>query len=624
MSTVVRRMLSVRLFTVLLIALVVATCVTAAVAASASASSSPATIAADASPAAGTLTLRLGWTESPLNLNPFIGYSNSYEVWLLNYDTLVAVGPDGAPSKEAGLAQDWTLSADQKEWTFTLRDGVTWQDGEPLTAGDVAWTFNTIIENELSLSVYLKGVEKAVAVDDTTLKVYCSEPKANMLLTQVYIYILPEHIWGDLSVDELSTTFRNPVPIVGSGPFQTVEFKKDDYVKLVRNPTYWGTQPTLDEVIFQYYTNSDTMVQDLKSGAIDGAQVIPATQFQQLQSEPGIEAIPYPLYNWEYIDVNCYDSPDSLGNPVLVDPAFRVAMAWAIDREKCAGLAWNGLADPGYGIFPKKGWPPSADPYYQPDAADTIGFDLEKAGRLMDEAGYTDTDGNGIRNDPENGGKDIKLRLWARDISPESQVQGKLIAGWLQDIGLDIEYSVVDEGALGDSIWNYKGDTYAPDYDLALWDFMGYVDPGDSAACFTTGQIENYNEMNWSNAEYDRLTEEQYREMDGAARMELLKQGQAVMYAEQPMIVIDYPSVLQAVNVSRWEGWQPYAGGSVWNNFLDRRSYIELKPKVAETTTETASGSGNAVWYMVAVIVLLAVGLIAWVLLRRRGRALEE
>jgi peptide/nickel transport system substrate-binding protein len=624
MSTVVRRMLGVRLFTVLLIALVVATCVTAAVAASASASSSPATIAADASPAAGTLTLRLGWTESPLNLNPFIGYSNSYEVWLLNYDTLVAVGPDGAPSKEAGLAQDWTLSADQKEWTFTLRDGVTWQDGEPLTAGDVAWTFNTIIENELSLSVYLKGVEKAVAVDDTTLKVYCSEPKANMLLTQVYIYILPEHIWGDLSVDELSTTFRNPVPIVGSGPFQTVEFKKDDYVKLVRNPTYWGTQPTLDEVIFQYYTNSDTMVQDLKSGAIDGAQVIPATQFQQLQSEPGIEAIPYPLYNWEYIDVNCYDSPDSLGNPVLVDPAFRVAMAWAIDREKCAGLAWNGLADPGYGIFPKKGWPPSADPYYQPDAADTIGFDLEKAGRLMDEAGYTDTDGNGIRNDPENGGKDIKLRLWARDISPESQVQGKLIAGWLQDIGLDIEYSVVDEGALGDSIWNYKGDTYAPDYDLALWDFMGYVDPGDSAACFTTGQIENYNEMNWSNAEYDRLTEEQYREMDGAARMELLKQGQAVMYAEQPMIVIDYPSVLQAVNVSRWEGWQPYAGGSVWNNFLDRRSYIELKPKVAETTTETASGSGNAVWYMVAVIVLLAVGLIAWVLLRRRGRALEE
>jgi len=628
MNTLVRGMLRVGLLTTLLIALVVATCITAAPAAVASASSSPVPISAGspASPGAGTLTLRLGWTESPLNLNPFIGYSNSYEVWLLNYDTLVAVGADGAPSKETGLAEDWTLSADQKEWTFTIRQGVTWQDGEPLTAHDVAWTFNTIIQKKLSLAVYLKDVKKAVAVDDTTLKVYCSAPKANMLLTQVYIYILPEHIWGKLTGDQLGTTFRNPVPIVGSGPFQTVEFKKDDYVKLVRNPTYWGKQPALDEVIFQYYTNSDTMVQDLKSGAVDGAQVIPATQFAQLQNEPGIEAIPYPLYNWEYVDVNCYDSPDSLGNPVLVDPRFRVAMAWAIDRQKCATLAWNGLADPGYGIFPKKGWPATADPYYQPDPADTIGFDLAKAQQLMDDAGYTDTDGDGIRNDSRHGGNDIKLRLWARDVSPESQVQGKLIAGWLKQIGLDIEYSVVDEGALGDSVWNYKGDTYAPDYDLALWDFMGYIDPGDSAACFTTDQIENYNEMNWSNAEYDRLIEAQYREMDGAARMELLKQGQAVMYAEQPMIVIDYPSVLQAVNVEKWDGWQPYVGGSVWNNFLDRQSYLELTLKADIDSAVPVAGGGSpyTVWLILLIGVLLAVALIAWILLRRRSRALEE
>jgi peptide/nickel transport system substrate-binding protein len=570
------------------------------------------------SPADEKVMLRLGWSESPLNLNPFIGYSNSYEIWLLNYDTLVAVGDDGMPSKETGLAEDWTLSADQKEWTFKIREGVTWQDGEPLTARDVAWTFNTIIEEELSLAIYLKDVEKAVAVDDTTLKVYCTAPKANMLLTQVYIYILPEHIWGKLSADEMSNTFRNPVPIVGSGPFQAVEFKKDEYVKLVRNPGYWGTQPTLDEVIFQYYTNSDTMVQDLKSGAIDGAQVIPATQFKQLQTEAGIKAIPYPLYNWEYIDINCYDSPDSLGNPVLTDPKFRVAMAWAIDRAKCASLAWSGLADPGYGIFPKKGWPEAADPYYQPDAASTIGFDLEKADQLMDEAGYTDSDGNGIRNDPRHGGKDIKLRLWARDISPESQVQGKLIAGWLQDIGLDIEYSVVDEGALGDDIWNYRGDTYAPDYDLALWDFMGYIDPGDSAACFTTDQIENYNEMCWSNPEYDELTVAQYREMDTAARMELLKQAQGVMYVEQPMIVIDYPSVLQAVNVERWEGWQPYVGGSVWNNFLDRRSYIELRPKAAQASAADG-GASSTTWYVVGIVVAV-VGAFIVVLLKRRGR----
>ena len=273
----------------------------------------------------------------------------------MNYDTLVGIGADGLPSKETGLAQGWELSPDQKTWTFHLRPGVKWQDGQPLTARDVAWTFNTIIDNDLSPAVYLKNVTKAVAVDDTTLKVYCSQPKANMLTTQIYLYVLPEHIWGKLSAKELGNTFRNPAPIVGSGPFQTVEFKKDQYVKMVRNPAYWGTQPTVDEIVFEYYTNTDTMVQDLKSGTIDGAQVIPPEQFKRLEGEPGIKPIAYPLYNWEYIDVNCYDSPDSLGNPVLTDPKFRVAMAWAIDREKCAVLGWSGYAQAGYGIFPTEG-----------------------------------------------------------------------------------------------------------------------------------------------------------------------------------------------------------------------------------------------------------------------------
>src|SRR5512137_2315297 len=159
---------------VVLAVIVLAVIVLAAAGASfaAAAGSSP-------SPDAGKVTLRLGWNEGPLNLNPFIGYSTSYEVWLLNYDTLVAVGADGLPSRETGLAEDWELSPDQKEWTFKIRPGVKWQDGEPLTARDVAFTFTTIIKNEMSLAVYLKDVKRAVAVDDTTLKVYCSAPKAN-------------------------------------------------------------------------------------------------------------------------------------------------------------------------------------------------------------------------------------------------------------------------------------------------------------------------------------------------------------------------------------------------------------------------------------------------------------
>jgi hypothetical protein len=107
--------------------------------------------------------------------------------------------------------------------------------------------------------------------------------------------------------------------------------------------------------------------------------------------------------------------------------------------------------------------------------------------------------------------------------------------------------------------------------------------------------------------------------------MELLKQGQAIMYAEQPMIVIDYPSVLQAVNTSRWDGWQPYVGGSVWNNFLDRQSYLELKPKVAEATAAAESGPSSTVWIVVGIVAAAVVVAVLLVLMRRnRGRAVEE
>ena len=98
-------------------------------AAVASGSASPAT-SGTPSPSASPVTLRLGWDEGPLNLNPVVGYSNSYEIWMLNYDTLVAFGADGKPSTETGLADKWETSPDYKVWTFHIRHGVTWQDFE--------------------------------------------------------------------------------------------------------------------------------------------------------------------------------------------------------------------------------------------------------------------------------------------------------------------------------------------------------------------------------------------------------------------------------------------------------------------------------------------------------------
>ena len=157
-------------------------------------------VAADesASPAAGGKTiLRLGWTNDPDNLNPFIGYeSSSYEIWAINYELLVGFqASDYANVPGVGLATDWQTSDDDKVWTFTITDKSKWQDGTPLTAKDVAFTFNYVIDNELGMFLdYVKFIDKVEATDDTTVVFTCSKPKANML--GLWIPILPEHIWS--------------------------------------------------------------------------------------------------------------------------------------------------------------------------------------------------------------------------------------------------------------------------------------------------------------------------------------------------------------------------------------------------------------------------------------------
>ena len=307
-------------------------------------------MASSESPAAdGEKTiLRLGWTNDPDNLNPFIGYeSSSYEIWAINYELLVGFrASDYANVPGVGLATAWETSADGKVWTFTITDKSKWQDGEPLTAADVAFTYNYVIDNELGLFIdYMKFIDKVEAPDATHVVFTCSKPKANML--GLWMPILPEHIWSKVPPSEVENKFKNPPPIIGSGPFQTVEWKKGEYVRMVANKDYWRGAPKVDEVIFQTYQNQDTMAQDLKTGAIQTGWNIPSAQLDSLNNEPDLEAIRAVTIGFDQLGFNCADQekfPKSTGHPVLQDPAFRTALQWAVDKEKIVSIGYSGNA----------------------------------------------------------------------------------------------------------------------------------------------------------------------------------------------------------------------------------------------------------------------------------------
>ena len=574
------------------------------------------------SPAAGKTVLRLGWTREPDNLNPFIGYvTPSSEVWALNNDLLVGFRPnDMANVPGIGLATAWETSPDGKVWTFTITDKAKWQDGEPLTASDVAFTYNYTIKNKMSLFIdYVRFIIKVEAPDDTHVVFTCSKPKANML--GLWLPILPEHVWSKVKPADAEKAFKNSPPIIGSGPFQCVEWKRGSYVRMVANKSYWKGAPKIDEIIFQNYQNPDTMTQDLKAGTIAAAWDIPDAQFTALSGNPDLTPISCVTIGLSQLGINCYTGAASKGSPALRDAKFRRALNYAVDKEKLLAVAYSGHGRVGTGLIQSQYYAPNADYHWEPSADVRYDFDLERAKSELDAAGYTDTNGDGIR---DYKGKPIVLRLWARTQSISSQNAGKLLTGWFTSIGLKIDYSVIDENSITDATTYYTGknaDIYAPDYDLFLWGWGGDADPNYILSVMTTGAIGAWSDCAWSNKEYDRLFLEQQTTIDLQKRIALVHRMQEIIYEESPYIVLVYPDELEAYNHTQFTGWQRSLNnkGKVWFDALPGL-YMNIQKAEVATSGGGASSTGLIVGLVVAALAVLAIVVL---LVRRRGRRAE-
>lgn len=586
------------------------------------AASSPAVVAS-AEP--GKVVYRVGWTREVDSLNPFIGYgAPSYEIWYLTYDSLVGYDPKTlAPQKgedSTGLATDWTVSEDGLVWTFTIRQNAKWSDGKPLTASDIAFTYNYVIDNELAnFTAYTNLIKHATALDEYTVEFECSKPKPDMI--RHWVPILPEHIWSKVNPKEaVSGKYTNNPPYVGSGPFVATEWKRGSHVRVVRNPHWWGPKPAIDEWFLMAYTNGDTLLQDLKAGTVDAATMLSAPQMKQLESDPNIKGRSIAVDGFDHCAFNCYDGP-SKGHPVLLDWKFRQALNWAVDRQKintlvfgCDGAEGTTIIPPDYYSDPDWHWEPPEGVKYT--------FDIETAKQKLDEAGYKDADGDGVR---EYKGKPIVLRLIARDESVYSQQTGKLIAGWFKEAGITVKLEVMDEGALTDRLLNYEDKVFTPDFDMFLWGWYLDYDPGSMLSYITKSQIENWNETCWWDPEYEKLYKLQSEELDQNKRKEYIDRMQQILYEQSPYIITDYAPDFEAYNVAKWDGYiqipdpngntlmPPFGNGGYIN-------YLLIHPKT--TDVAETGGTSAAVWLAIAAAVIVVV-VIVLVLLRRRPQAEE-
>ncbi|GHJ60890.1 ABC transporter substrate-binding protein [Nocardioides sp. OK12] len=567
------------------------------------------------------------------SFNPFLGIEvESYEMWALTYDYLVDFSTDDL-SLQPSLATDWESSDDGLEWRFTIRDDVTWSDGEPLTADDLAFTYGRVLgkgPEAATWKSWLAGVTDVEATDDTTLVMTLSRP--NSVLPMVPIPIVPQHVWSDVTGEQMKSYAAEPTdgaPVVGSGPFRLVEGTAGGSTyRFEANPDYWNGAPHVDEVVFRVFKSEDPAVQALVKGEVDFVEGISALQVASLEGRDGVLAQNADTPGFDEISFNAgsvdLETGEPIGdpNPAVLDPDFRFALGLALDRQQLVDTVYQGAGRPGSTIVP----PGYATFHWEPPAED-LSHDPERAAALLDEAGYT-TGPDGMRTLPD-GSPIGTLRLFARSDSATSTDVMAYFKEWLADLGIDSEVTTVESSKLTDII-------LAGEFDAFEWGWFVDADPTSMLSYMTCDQRGNWSDSWYCDEDYDALFEQQGSELDPEARAEQIHSMQEMLFRDAPYLVTAYNTTGQAVRSDRFACLlQQPAGTGQWIFQQGTHTYRSIRPadeagdcdgstgatEASEAGADEGVGTGVLVG-MGGLAVLLAAG--AAVLVVRRRASAED
>lgn len=555
----------------------------------------PGLAAGTTAPAAGAAKVRftvamLG--EGVDSLNPFLGFqAPSYEMWGLTYDYLVGYSmTDMSPQPD--LATKWTTSTDGKTWTFTVRTGVKFSDGVPLTAADVAYTYNRVLHGvaeQASWISYLHGVTKITAPNATTVVMKLKKPSATLPLLP--IPIVPEHIWKNVSEKEIKSYSAEPTggkPVVGSGPFRLVKGTADgSQFVFEANPDYWAGAPHIDEVVFNFYKNDDSAVQALIKGEADFVEGITALEVKSLAGKAGITAHNGNSPGFDEIAFNTGSIDTKTGqpignpNPAVLDPKFRHALGFVLNLPQLIQKVYQGAGLPGDTIIP-----PSYEKYHwSPPADQAFSFDEAKAGQLLDAAGYK-MGADGLRTLPD--GKPLgTLRLAARSDSPTSLNTMSYFKQWLSDVGIKAQVSTYSSSQLTGVI--LKGN-----FDAFQWGWFVEPDPDSMLSYMTCAQRGGSSDSWFCDKKYDALYTQQNTQTDPAKRQAEVKKMQEILFKQSPYLITAYSAVGEAVRSDRFACLVPQPNpGGIWLEQYGVYNYIHMKPASEAGTCDSVTDNGN-------------------------------
>ncbi|WP_415319509.1 ABC transporter substrate-binding protein [Clostridium perfringens] len=493
-----------------------------------------------------TDTLIVGTTDPKGEFVPIYS-STLYDSWVNNliFDGLISNNEKGEPVPN--VAESYEVSEDGKTYTFKLNKGIKFTNGQELTAKDVAFTFTSIcdpgydgprmdaVNNLVGYEEYNKGDAKSVegikVIDDYTISFTNKNVDAAGIWNFSY-GIMPESVYK-FEKGNFQAVKDKLLEPVGSGAYKFVHFKPGQEVKFEKNPDYWKGEPKIPYIVMKV-TNAQTLLQELMAGTVDIDRVGAKPENIDPLKQAGFLNLDLYMQNgYGYIGLN-------YGSDKVKDPKVRQALLYGLNREGFMQSYYQGYGQVYNSHILPTSWA------YNPDVP-KYEYNPEKANQLLDEAGWKDTNGNGVR---DKDGVELELQWLTYTGSKYVDALIPIVQQSWEQIGVKVTPELMEFGTMMDKVNNREYDIFNGAWNLS-------IDPDPSGIFAISQDVPGgFNNIGWRNEEADKLLKEGKGTTNQEERKKAYAEWQLKFSEDVPYILLGNAQEMFASN-SRVKGYNP-------------------------------------------------------------------
>ncbi|MCC3355610.1 peptide-binding protein [Bacillus sp. REN16] len=470
--------------------------------------------------------LVIGSAGSPTLFNPYFSTDTaSSDIEGLVYNALIKTNKN--LEDEYDLAEDIQQSEDGLEFTVKLREDVKWHDGEQMDADDLVFAYELMKKPEVvsERKSNFDSLEKIEKIDQFTVKFTLNKVDVTFYPTTLGSYgPLPEHILGDVDPATIHENEFNYKPI-GTGPFKFVEWKDGEYVKVEANEDYFEGRPYLDTITTRYVADANALIAALQAGEIDMYNAFPGTELDTVKAIEGTKIEEDLALSYTFLGFNQQDER-------FKDKKVRQAFTHAVNKQAIVDSIMNGAGQPADA-------PDSPLMWTYNDDVPKFEYDLEKAKTLLKEAGWEDTNGNGI---VDKDGKEMSFSIKTNQGNKVREDIAVVLQQQFKEIGVEAKPEIVEWSAFIDAVsapnWDYEAM-------ILGWSLSTFPDQYD---IFHSSQAKEGLNMNWySNPEADKLMEEARQTTDRDKYTQIHKDLYQILVEDQAYTFLYYPIEYRAM-----------------------------------------------------------------------------